>query len=427
MKKGKFINVILALAVVAVLAALPFFLGGAGQSSKISVFFAEPQQGDVDVFLQASGVLDSSSSININAPRTRYQRKLVTIIEEGTVVRKGDTLATFDTSQMDEKLEVLEYSGLHAKYRDTEMSFQISVNERIATHKSKIENEKISKITYESMEFAPDMERKKALIRLNQATAEVKIAENRIRQEEQRRDIQLRNIQDQIDQNNRDIEKLKEDIASFTVKSPVDGIVVYPKIKIAGAERKVQIGDSLYWDQLFLTIPNLFEMIARVEVDEKDVRKIKEGLSATIVLEAFKDDVFTGDISKIERLAQIKSNNPFIKIFNVEIKIKERDIEKLRPGMNVRSSIKTNSFKDVFTIPLDFVLRDAGRFYIYSANNATISREEIELADSTDKLAILMKKPVGRPLKPDAAAAAAASAGAKNANIVMIPYNVESN
>ncbi len=396
-------------------------------ASELVLYYAQAQVKPLDVTLQASGVLDSASSLNISAPRTRYQRKLITLIEEGTVVRKGDVLATFDTSQMEEKLEVLEYSGLHARYRDTEMSFQISVNERIATHKSKVENEKISKITYDSMEFAPEMERKKSLIRLNQASAEVKIAENRIRQEEQRRDIQLRNIQEQIDQNRRDIEKLKEDIASFTVKAPADGIVVFPKIKIAGAERKVQIGDSLYWDQLFITIPNLFEMIARVEVDEKDIRKIKDSQTATITLEAFKDDIFTAKITKIEKLAQIKSNNPFVKIFNVEMKINEQDIEKLRPGMNARSIIKTNSYTQAITLPIDFVLRDGKQYYIYVLKDSQIVTENVELLDMTNKEVVIAVNPSSDPIKPDALVRTLAQNKTKVLKPKLLKYNVETN
>ncbi len=426
MKSKKFwIVLILILAAAGV--GAPYLFRATEASAKVSLLSAQAKRTDVSVRLQASGVLDSSSSLNINAPRTRYQRKLVTLIDEGKVVRKGDVLAIFDTSQMEERLEVLENSGLHARYRDTEMSFQISVNERVAMHKSKVENEKISQITYESMEFAPEMERKKALIRLNQATADVKIAENRIRQEEQRRDIQLRNIQEQIEQNRRDIEKLKEDIASFTVKSPADGIVVYPKIKIAGAERKVQIGDSLYWDQLFLTIPNLFEMIARVEVDEKDIRKIREGLECRITLEAFKDDAFTGNISKIERLAQIKSNNPFIKIFNVEMKINEQDIEKLRPGMNARAVIKTGSYKDAVVLPIEFVLKDGAQYYVYVLKDGEIKTENVDVTDSTEKLAILKAEPSLPALKPDANLKKLMSSNVKISNPVLVPVNVESN
>ncbi len=391
----------------------------------IELISARPQFEKVDVVMRASGVLDSSKSININAPRTRYPRKLVTVVDEGTLVKKGDVLATFDTSMMEERLETLEYSGLHAKYKDTEMSFQISVNERVATYKSKVENEKISKITYDSMEFAPEMERKKALIRLNQASADVKIAENRIRQEEQRRDIQLRNIQDQIDQNRRDIEKLKADIDSFTVKAPSEGIVVYPKIKISGAERKVQIGDSLYWDQLFLTIPNLFEMVARVEVDEKDIRRIKLGQKCRIMLEAFRDASFTGEVSKIERLAQIKSNNPYIKIFNVDIKINERDLDKLRPGMNARAEILTNSFENAATIPLDFILRDGGAYYICAFKDGSIVREDVELLDFTDFKAVLKSAPKLVPVKPTPQVRKALEGGRKNLKPEFIPYDAQ--
>jgi HlyD family secretion protein len=358
-------------------------------------------QQDVAIVLQASGALESVESVNITAPQVRYSRKLIEIAPEGAMVAKGDVLSKFDTAQLDDRLEKLRRSGLKAAYKDAELSFDITIKEKEAAWDSQKENLKIAELSHESMKYAAEMEKKKALIRLNQAKADVRIAENRVEQEKQRRDTKLRQIQEQIDENDRLVAETEQWIRDFTILSPVDGLVVYPKIKIEGATRKAQIGDNLYSGQLFLTIPNLRKMMAVVEVDEKDVRRVALGQKARVLLEAFQEVSFTGEVRRFDRIAQIKRTNPYVKVFGVELLINEEDLERLRPGMNARAEIETARYEQAPTLPLDCLVREEGGYFVYCEVKGKIVRSPVEVKDSNAQVAVLGAPLTGRPLRAD--------------------------
>jgi multidrug efflux pump subunit AcrA (membrane-fusion protein) len=352
---------------------------------------------DVSISVSASGDLESEGAMNISAPSIKYSKKVTTLIPEGTIVKDGDVLATFDTIGLEDKLESLLRAGLYAKLQDTEIGRAIGVDDAKANLASKTENEKRARLTHETMAFAPKLEQQKAQIQLNQAIANVKLAENRLKQEEQKWELKLRQVHDLIGQNEKQIEEVRAAIDDLTIRSPAEGLVVYPKTRVMGTERKVQLGDTLYKDQRFMIIPNLLKMTAQIEVAEEEIRRIRVGQKARIHLEAFKDASFSGEIYRIDRLAHVKENNQFIKVFTVGIRISEQDLERLRPGMNARAVIDTDQYEQAPTVPLDAVYSDSNGDYLFVRRNSGIEKLQIHQVDANDEWAVLAE-PIEDPV-----------------------------
>ncbi len=352
---------------------------------------------DVTITVSASGDLESEGALNISAPSVKYSKKLTMLIPEGTIVREGDVLATFDTIALEDKLESLLRAGLYAKLQDTEIARAIGVDDCGASLASKVENEKIARLTYETMAYAPKLEQQKAEIQLNQAVANVKLAENRLKQEEQKWELKLRQVHELIQENEDQIEEVRASIDAMTLLSPAEGLVVYPRTRVMGTERKVQLGDTLYKDQRFMIIPNLLKMTAQVEVAEEEIRRIKIGQPTRIYLEAFKDAEFTGTIYWIDRLAHVKENNQFIKVFTVGIRIREQDLERLRPGMNARAVIDTDTHEQAPTVPLDAVYSDSDGDMVFVQRGQGVEKVLVQQVDASDKWAVLAE-PISEPV-----------------------------
>lgn len=394
----------LALVAVGVLAvATMAYLKLRGGEGTHPLRWTEVTTGDLTVDLVDNGVLEAETAINIAAPNVNYERKLIDLVPEGTIVKKGNVLAKFDTAQLEERLEQLKHTGLGAEMQDAKIAAEIKLADLKAALQTSKENAKLAELQFKTMAYSAQLERDAAQARLNNARNDIKVAENRIKQEENRRDVQLRQIQERIDQNKEKITEVEEAIKAFTVTAPEDGIVVYPVIKVSGLSRKVQTGDMLYKSQIFLIIPNLFKMTAQLEISEEEIRKVKLGQKAELSVEAFKNVKFTGEVYRVDPLAHVKENNEFIKVFTVGVRIKERDIERLRPGMNARVTILMSSYTKVPLLPVDAVVRDGDRAAVYAVRGEKITLEPVEVVDMGRDQAVLKQPMVGRVVMPDAA------------------------
>ncbi|PAW78174.1 MAG: hypothetical protein B9S32_08240 [Verrucomicrobia bacterium Tous-C9LFEB] len=393
----------IALAVAVVGAAVVLYFSLRPRDGVYPLRWTESTAGDLTVDLADNGVLEAETAINIAAPNVNYERKLIDLVPEGTIVKKNDVLAKFDTAQLEEKLEQLKHSGLGAEMQDAKIAADIRLADLKAALQTSKENAKLAELQFKTMAYSAQLERDAAQARLNNARNDIKVAENRIKQEENRRDVQIRQIQERIDQNKEKITEVEDAIKAFTVTAPEDGIVVYPVIKVSGLSRKVQTGDMLYKSQIFIIIPNLFKMTAQLEVSEEEIRKVKMGQKAELIVEAFKNSKFTGEVYRVDPLAHVKENNEFIKVFTVGVRIKERDIDKLRPGMNARVTILIAQYKKVPLLPVAAVVRDGDRSAAYVVRGEKIVLEPVEVLDMGRDQTVLKKAVEGRVIIPDAA------------------------
>ncbi len=150
----------------------------------------------------------------------------------------------------------------------------------------------------------------------------------------------------------------KEDLAKTTIVAPIDGTVV--QLRSEKGERVV--GTSLMAGTEIMTVAQLDQMEARVEVGEVDVVLIKVGQNVRLEADAFRAEEFTGVVSEIANAsntaamsnaaASMVSSQEATK-FQVKVRVNEK--AGFRPGMSVTAYIETRSVTDVLSVPLQSV------------------------------------------------------------------------
>jgi HlyD family secretion protein len=101
-----------------------------------------------------------------------------------------------------------------------------------------------------------------------------------------------------------------------------------------------------------MTIADLNEMEARVDIGEMDVVLIKVGQRARLEVDAFKDRKFTGlvtDIANSAKGAAAAASQDATK-FEVAIRVSEK--ENFRPGMSVNTEIETRYRTNALVVPI---------------------------------------------------------------------------
>jgi HlyD family secretion protein len=146
------------------------------------------------------------------------------------------------------------------------------------------------------------------------------------------------------------LDRAQEELSKTTIVSPLTGTI--SKLNSQKGERVV--GTATMAGTEVMTIADLNEMEARVEIGETDVVLIQAGQKVRVEVDAFKDRKFSGVVTEIGNSSKnagmnLGSQQEATK-FEVRIRMKEK--ETFRPGMSVTAEIETRSRKGVLTVPM---------------------------------------------------------------------------
>jgi HlyD family secretion protein len=148
------------------------------------------------------------------------------------------------------------------------------------------------------------------------------------------------------------LREIIEQVKKTTIYSPIDGVVT--KLNIELGERVLGSGYSMGTD--IMTVSDLTNIEATVEVDENDVVLISVGDTSRIKVDAFRDREFNGVVTQIGNSAITSGLGTQEQVVNFEVRIKllEPDIA-LRPGMSCNADIETETVSDVISVPIQSV------------------------------------------------------------------------
>jgi len=151
----------------------------------------------------------------------------------------------------------------------------------------------------------------------------------------------------QIEMSKAQLARADDDLGKTTIVSPLDGTV--SKLNSRLGERVV--GTATMAGTEVMTIADLNEMEARVDIGEMDVVLIQVGQRARLEVDAFKDRKFTGVVTDIANSAKgAAAASQDATKFEVAIRVTEK--ENFRPGMSVNTEIETRYRTNTLVVPI---------------------------------------------------------------------------
>ncbi len=165
----------------------------------------------------------------------------------------------------------------------------------------------------------------------------------------------------------RDETGLKYELAK--VDSPISGIV--GRTLLDKGANVLPAVTSLISGTPVAIIVNMEEMIVRLNISESDIPYLKKGLKAKIRVDAYPDENFTGEISKISEMA-----DPETRTLPIEITIPNPG-HRLKSGMFGRIKIIAFVLKDRLVIAQDALVQELGVNYVFTVENQTAKKKKI--------------------------------------------------
>ncbi len=297
------------------------FVGG-NKEDIVSVQTEKVEKRTITQTVAATGKINPEFKVVINPEVTGEIIQLP--VQEGDRVKKGDLLIKIKGDQyvaQNERLEAnLQSAKANLKMREAELT------------KVELDYNRVKELYSKGLSSDSELETSKSnylSIKASYQAAEANVAQS---------EASLKEIMDQI--------------SKTAIRSPMDGIVT--KLNVELGERVFGAGFSMGSD--IMTISDLSNIEAVVDVDENDVVLVSLGDTATIKVDAFKDQEFKGLVSEIGNSANTSGLGSQNEVVNFQVKIKLIDPKNtLRPGMSCTADIETETITNVLSVPIQSV------------------------------------------------------------------------
>jgi HlyD family secretion protein len=163
-----------------------------------------------------------------------------------------------------------------------------------------------------------------------------------------------------------ELDRADEELRNSRIMSPVAGIVLSRDVEVGNAVASV-ISAASGGTQI-MTIADVSRMHVKGKIPESDVGKISVGMPARIGVESFRDETFSGKVSRISPLGKEQDN---VTSFEVEVVI-NNDTRKLKTGMTANAEIILEEHPKTLVIPEASI--------IYGEGDST----SVEIPDAAD-------------------------------------------
>ena len=389
---------------------------------------AEVRRGDFIRKVEAEGNLKAVEATVVSAPITIERPVMISwLAEDGSAIRKGDVVVRFDATDMEKNLqdgrEERETADRRIEQREVQGETTLRNLDRDATmaarelRYARTFQTKDEQIFSRSEIIESEIDEDLAIRRQEHAEEARGIHEDLAGVELDLLDIEKRKAQLKIQQAERGLQELE-------LTAPHDGIFV---LKDEWG-RVPEVGTTVWRGQSLAEIPQLEEMEAEVFVLEADAGGLREGLSATMVLESRPGRSFQATIKHVDALPKRRTSWVPIQYFKVTLELERTDPTMMKPGQRVRATLFLDEREDVLMAPRSAVFDEEGRKIVHRYRQGGFEPVEVSLGPTAlgqvvieegleegDRVALRdPTRPVEeqRPVEEEPAAASATATGA---------------
>jgi hypothetical protein len=322
----------------------------------------EVKKADLVLSVDVEGELAAVRQKDIGVPPiAEVDFKIAFLAPEGQQVKQGDSVLKLDTEmlerQLAEKRAELQEAVKKVEQKEIDLGMKLlDLEQQSAQAKADLGRAQLK------VDVPPEVQQR------------IELEKARLDKQGRERDLQnldaegrvtkaitgaeVATLREQRDRARGRVLALEAAIENMNIRAPQDGIVVY---KPNWRDEKKKVGDSVWFGEVVLSLPDLDEMKGDGFVDEADGGPVREGQPVTLRLEARSDFDLSGKVAKIARTVRQKTWRTPLKGYRVEIELEKTDPTFMRPAMRFRGEVETARIPGVVLVPREAVfLRDSG-------------------------------------------------------------------
>jgi len=407
------------------------------------------RRGAIAVRLVESGVVRAAESMTYRSPIEGIETEIIYLAPEGTRVQEGDLLAKLDatqvTAELDRAAQALRQADLDARIAAAQSEDAAAALEAAtdgegtlaadeARNALELADRKAARLREELSALKPLLDRgfitREELDRTqfehDQAAADLRLARKRhdilvhrsqpreqqkARLQVAERQAQSENAVERTSDARARVTALQQLLTACELRARRPGLVVYEENLSTAPRRKVRVGDRVTPSQGLVTIPDLSRMLVESSVRESDVHSVRQGESATVMLDAYPGVRLAAHVINVGSLAKADSSSDE-KRFAVTFLLQPGGVD-LRPEMTARVELLLERKANVVLLPVNAVTDRAGGLFARVVRPWGLEDRRVELGLASDvDVEVIGGLAEGEEVALSTRATAPASAGA---------------
>jgi len=279
------------------------------------------KKGSINNTVTATGTLEATNTVTVGTQVSGVIEKLY--VDFNSKVKKGQLIAELDKSTLQSTFETVEADLASAQ---AEFEYQKANYDRM---KVLFDKELLAESDYDLVKY-----------NYKNSVAKVKSA--------------IANLN-----------KAKLNLSYATIYSPIDGIVINRAV-----EEGQTVTASMSTPELYTIANDLTVMQVEADVDEADIGMVKTGQRVEFTVDAFPDDIFSGEVSEV-RLQAVETSN--VVTYTVIVKAQNPEF-KLMPGMTASITDYVEEVNDILLL--------AGKAFRFSPDREMMNDYMSNLSDN---------------------------------------------
>ena len=365
------------------------------------------RRADFELRVDSVGVLDAARGESFASAMRGDRGKIIQIADDGARVAAGDVLVRFDSTSLE--ADRLRFAG-ELRSREAVVSY---VRQALEVEKTQLDKALVaaevdvrtsSEDEARHQAYIDDLDalgRRGVPVASEMAQARRKLQQVRTHHEKARHELERlkKEAVHRLGQSMAEVNKAESEAASTraaleqtaaelgrtVVRASSAGFVVLHEMTVNDQRRRLRVGDTVWQGQPVLYLPDLSSMVVHARIREEDLHKVREGLAATIRVEAYPDAAFRGVVSGIGALALESNGSASGKYFQMNVALQGSD-ERLRPGMTARVSIVADRAQGVLAVPIPAVFYSGDQAMCFVLDGAKAGARSVTLGRRGDDL-----------------------------------------
>ena len=333
---------------------------------------------DLVIGIPLEGELSATRSASIGPPpiQSVWNFKISYLAPEGKMVRQGQPVVRFDTSDLQQRLQKKVSERDSAAKELEKLVTDLEIERRSLELQLSEAEAELRKATF-SADVPADVV---AANELRTAAIDERMAQLRIGHLKRNLDFmdtketsQIGSLEQRRRRADAEVAELEAAIDAMTVKAPREGTVILDTDR---RRQKIKVGDQVWRARKVLEIPDLSSMQVEAQIAEADAGRLKVGQAVTFRLDAHPDREYGGRVESIRRAVQQKSRSNPEKIVRAVVSIDLTDTERMRPGMRLRGTVEIDRLSDAVVVPQEAVFADSSGAWVWS--HGLFGRQKVE-------------------------------------------------
>ncbi|MCA9582543.1 MAG: efflux RND transporter periplasmic adaptor subunit, partial [Myxococcales bacterium] len=255
------------------------------------------------------GEIQSAKSIPVHAPETRGSDSFTiqTVLPDGTEVKEGDVVLTFDSGPMTDTLRTREMDLAVAKANEERERFALEREKLeldLGLKRQELLLEKAKLAVVEGVNFISKVQLEKAKADVARAELELGLARDAVKGFERKRKATLEVQRIKVADAAAKVEETRQQLLDLDVKAPANGVIYAPYTRMNWRRSKAAPGVVARSGDKILEIPDLENLEAHIFVRQRDASLLREGDQATVFAAVLPNQPIKGKVVRKEAFAR---------------------------------------------------------------------------------------------------------------------------